>query len=189
MFGSCYTTTFALLMTATISTLHAEAFVVMHELAPHRHTPSSHHLVGSASTSFIPLLLSLQRRQQKQLWSPEHDRGVSNTRDRLNCCVHNGHADSTATRGRLAGWRKTKPDLTQRRMLLNHRQCVAGVLRTSRQRRKKSPLVRLAEGGESAQERVLGGAARGGGEESNALLLRVDFEDAEIEELRQWIRR
>lgn len=174
-------------MAAAISTLHGEAFVVMHELAPHRHTPSSQHLLGSASTSFVPLL---QRRQQKQLGSPEHDRGDSrNTRDHLTCCVHNGNADSTATRGRLAGWRKNKPDLTQQSMLLHHRQCVAGGLRTSRQRRKKSPLVRLAEGGESAHEGVLGGAARGGGEESNALLLRVDFEDAEVEELRQWIQR
>lgn len=29
----------------------------------------------------------------------------------------------------------------------------------------------------------------GGGEESNALLLRMDFEHAEVEELREWIRR
>lgn len=42
-----------------------------------------------------------------------------------------------------------------------------------------APTVRLSAAG--------GGV--GGGEESNALLLRMDFEHAEVQELREWIRR
>lgn len=41
-----------------------------------------------------------------------------------------------------------------------------------------APLARLSATGDG-----------GGGEESNALLLRMDFEHAEVQELREWIRR
>lgn len=202
MFGSCNMTAIALLTTAIVSTTPiVEAFVVTYKSAPHRHATSSQHLLGSTATStpFVALSLQQQRRQNKQQLrrSPEH----RNTRDELHCHLDNGDAGNEVmlTSGRLAGWRKTTPNVTQRHIVLHHhhRRYDCGLCISSRQRRDtidtvvRSPLARLTEGegGLSGHEGKLGGAAGGEGDESNALLLRVDFEDAEVEELRQWIRR
>lgn len=177
--------------------LRLEAFVTLHEMVRNAGPPS---VEIRRSAIHLPTKKQGQKRKQQQQQQHQRQRGGgTGARHNLSCCTSAGAGRTLLLRIPPTGCaiRHKRTALQQQRQQycspgdtggsvfvqqlqrLFHQN--PGGTRTSKHRRSESSLARRGM--------ALSAEPGGGGEESNALLLRMDFEGADVEGLRTWIRR